>query len=215
MIDPSPLEKTAGSLPVKATANAIAVFGSTITPLAAFVPFLVDTLASGRQTERLERMFAELNALTAEHSERLKELSDDQYKVVNEAISAAFYTTEEAKLDLLKRAAANAVADADAVSGVSDALSRVVRDISAAEAAFVIRNFNCELLVVADGPTEMPRTLIDMPRTLGIKPHSTDEIILSGLINLGLLYSKTSRWGLVAFEWSPLVVKLIRLLKDV
>lgn len=208
MIEPSPLEKTTGSLPGKVAANTIAVLGSTITPLAAFVPFLVDALASGRQTQRLERMFSELNTLIAQHSEKLRELSDDQYKVVNEAISAAFYTIEEAKLDLLKRAAANAVADADAVSQVSDALSRVVRDISAAEPSFVVRNFAYELFVVSHAPMEIERTL-------PIKSGSTDEIILSGLINLGLLYSKLPRLDIMAFEWSPLVVKLIRLLKDV
>ncbi len=208
MSDPSALEKATGSLPAKAIANAIGVFGSTITPLAAFVPFLVDSLASGRQSERLERMFAELNAVIAAHTTKLKELSDDQYKVVSEAISAAFYTIDQDKLDLLKRAASNALLDADAVIQVSDALSRVVRDISATEAAFIIRNFNYELFVVSDEADKMQGALT-------IKPHSTDEIILSGLINLGLLYSKAPRWDIVAFEWSPLVVKLIRLLKDV
>ena len=208
MDEVTPLEKITSNVAVKGAANTIAILGATITPLAAFVPFLVDTLASGRQGGRLERMFAELNAIVVAHSEKLKELSDDQYKVVNEAISAAFYTINQDKLDLLKRAAANALLDGEAVSQVSDALSRAIRDMSAAEAAFITQNFKYETFIVTDD-TEV------MEGAMAIRPCSKEEIMLSGLINLGLLYSKAPRWGIVAFEWSPLVVKLIRLIKNV
>lgn len=206
----SEIEAVSSNAGTKAAANAVAVFGATITPLAAFVPFLVETLASGRQSQRLEQMFNELTALTNEHSAQIKALTDDQYKVVSESISAAFYTINQEKLQLLKRVAANAFLDSEAVANLSDALSRVVRDISATEASFVTRNFKYELFVVSKKAIESA----DMPPTLVIRPHSDDEIILSGLINLGLLYSQAPRWDIVAFEWSPLVVKLIRLLKD-
>ncbi len=206
MNEVTPIEKVTSNVAVKGAANTIAVFGATITPLAAFVPFLVDALASGRQGERLEQMFAELSAITTVHSEKLKHLSDDQYKVVNEAISAAFYTINQDKLDLLKRAAANALLDGEAVSQVSDALSRAIRDMSAAEASFIMRNFKYEMLIITD--TEVTEGAI------AIRPRSNDEIILSGLINLGLLYSRQPRWDIVAYEWSPLVVKLIRLIKN-
>ncbi len=204
--EPTMLEKVVSSLPVKGAANTVAVLGATVTPFAAFIPFLVETLASGRQAQRLELMFQELTALMEENTERLKDITDDQYKVVNEAISAAFYTVDQDKIELLKRAASNAFLNPDVVAQLSDPLSRVIRDISTAEAVFVIRNFGYELIVVS-GPPLGANTLV-------IKPNSTEEIILSGLINLGLLYSKKSRWDVVAFEWSPLVVKLIRLLNE-
>ena len=207
MTEPSRLEKVTSSLPVKAAANAVSVLGATITPLAAFVPFLVESLASGRQKERLEAMFQELNELTAQNAEQLKNLTDDQFKVVNEAISAAFYTISQEKINLLKQAAASAFLKPDAVTQLSDSISRVIRDISPAEAAFMIKNYKYELIVVSDEP-------IQTPKTLTIKPNSVDEIVLSGLINLGLLYSKTPRYDITAFEWSPLVVKLILLLND-
>ncbi len=207
MTEPSALEKITSSLPMKGAANAVGVLGATVTPLAAFVPLLVDSLASGRQAQRLETMFGELRLLTEQNAEKLKDMTDDQYKVVNEAISAAFYTINQEKIHLLKRAASNAFLNPDAVAELSDSLSRVIRDISAAEAAFVVRNFGYEMIVVTDD-------VGGMEKTLAVKPHSTEEIILSGLINLGLLYSKASRWDAVAFEWSPLVVKLIRLLRD-
>ena len=210
MHDKSALEIASGNLGTKAAANAVAALGATITPLAAFVPFLIDALASGRQAQRLEQMFSELTALTNAHSEQLKTLTDDQYKVVSEVISAAFYTVNQEKLQLLKRAATNAFLDSEAVANVSDSLSRVVRDISAAEAAFIMRNFKYELIAVSEkqfDPASMPPTLV-------VRPQSEEEIILSGLINLGLLYSKASRWDVVAFEWSPLVVKFLRVIKD-
>lgn len=207
MTEPTMLEKVISSLPVKGVANTVGILGATVTPFAAFIPFLVDTLASGRQAQRLELMFQELKALMEKNAERLKDLTDDQYKVVNEAISAAFYTVNQDKIELLKRAASNAFLNPDAVAQLSDPLSRVIRDISAAEAVFVVRNFGYELIVVSDGPPSGADTLV-------IKPNSTEEIILSGLINLGLLYSKKTRWNLVAFEWSPLVAKLIRLLNN-
>jgi hypothetical protein len=171
---------------------------------------LIDALASNRQAQRLEQMFAELTVVTTQHAARLSALSDDQYKVVSEAISAAFYTINQDKLHLLKRAATNAFLDGEAVANVSDSLSRLVRDISASEAAFVIRSFSYELFIVAEEQFQSP----DMPPTLAIRPHSDEEIILSGLINLGLLYPKASRWDVVAYEWSPLAAKLIRIFKE-
>jgi len=206
----SAVEKVTSNVATKAAANAVALLGATITPLAAFVPFLVDALASGRQGKRLEQMFASLTETIALHSEQIKQISDDQYKVINESISAAFYTVDERKLEILKTAAMNAFMDKDAVSNVADALSRIIRDISASEAAFISQNFSYGLVVIAE--ESYPE--IEGLKTLSISPESEEEIILSGLINLGLLYSKKSRWDLMGFEWSPLVVKLLRLLKD-
>ena len=48
----SALEVVSGNVGAKVATNAFAVLGATITPLAAFVPFLVDSLASGRQAQR-------------------------------------------------------------------------------------------------------------------------------------------------------------------
>lgn len=207
MIDPSSVEKVTASIPVQGAANAVAAFGATITPLAAFVPFLFGALASGRQSQRLEAMFNEINAVITANAEKLKDISDDQYKFVNEAISAAFYTINQEKIELLKRAVTNAFLNPDSVLQISDSLSRVLRDISASEVEFIVKNYSFKLIVVR-GDSE------GLPKTLAIKPNSSEEIILSGIINLGLLYPKTTRVGSMAFEWSPLVIKLIRVLKE-
>ncbi|MCB1647385.1 MAG: hypothetical protein KDI36_18125, partial [Pseudomonadales bacterium] len=59
----SNLEKITGSLAAGASATAVAVFGATVTPLAAFVPFLVRALASGRHSKRLEKAISEIQSV--------------------------------------------------------------------------------------------------------------------------------------------------------
>lgn len=204
------LESIAGNPATKTAANALAVMGATITPWAACLPFLVDTFAAGRQRERLKAMSHELTEIINAHSQQLQHLSDDQYKVITESISAAFYTIDQDKLAILKNAAANALSDREAVANVADALSRVIRDISVAEAMFVVKNYGYHLVAISEQPNDLSGDL----HTLSVFPNSEDEIVLSGLLNLGLLYAKVPRLsGSVAFEWSPLVVKLLRLLK--
>jgi hypothetical protein len=205
MNEKSSLEKAASNLPVNVVANSIGILGSTITPLAAFVPFLVQTLASGRQTQRLEKMFGELTAVIESQSEKLRELTDDQYKLVNEAISAAFYTVDEQKLALLKHSVIAAINESDIVASASDALSRAIRDISTEEAKFIVNNYHHSKLTI----TTQEISGVD---SHAILPGSNEELLMSGLISLGLLFSKEPYMDIVIYEWSPLVAKLIRLL---
>ncbi len=208
MSEKSIVEKVSNNLAVNATATAVGVFGATITPLAAFIPFLFKSLGSSRQTKRLESMIQELEAILERQSEQIENLTDDQYKVVNEAISAAFYTINEDKLEFLKRAIINSINDPDLVASASDLLSRIVRDLSADEARFVVRNASYKSIAVEDVPEPLEGVLF-------LKRGSAEETILSGLINLGLVYLQTSRAGMIDYEWSPLVSKIIALLKEV
>lgn len=208
MSEKSMVEKVSNSLPVNAAATAVGIFGATITPLAAFIPFLVKSLGSSRQTKRLEKMMQELETVLERQSEQIESLTDDQYKVVNEAISAAFYTINEDKLEFLKRTIMNSINDPDLVASASDLLSRIVRDISADEARFIVRNASYKSISVEDVSEPLEGVLF-------LKRGSAEETILSGLINLGLVYLQTSRAGMIDYEWSPLVPKLIALLKEV
>ena len=201
MDEKSKVEKISSGLPINLTANAVGVFGATITPLAAFVPFLVQTLASGRQSQRLEKMFNELTAVIESQAEKLKVLTDDQYKLVNEAISAAFYTVDEQKLTLLKNAIVNAIDEPDISASTSDALARAIRDISIEEAKFVVTNYRYKYFFI--GAQESLGA-----DSLSVQRDSTDDTLLSGLISLGLIYSPDSNWDHARYEWSPLVSKV-------
>ncbi|MDP1605833.1 MAG: hypothetical protein Q8L93_04185 [Rhodocyclaceae bacterium] len=209
MTEKSVVEKVTSSLPVNVGTNSIAAFGATVTPLAAFIPFLVQSLASGRQTERLEKMFAELNSIIEAHSEQIRSLSDDQYKVINEAIAAAFYTVNEQKLELLRNAIAVIIREPNIALSAADALSRAIRDISADEAKFVVDNFRYSKILI---DAEIDENRAD---SLIVRPGTTEEALVSGLISLGLVYTKSSSWDAQMYEWSPLVAKLIVLLRRV
>jgi len=205
MNEKSTVEKTTSGLPVNIAANAVGIFGATITPLAAFVPFLVQTLARGRQSQRLEKMFGELTAVIESQSEKLKKLTDDQYKLVNEAVAAAFYTVDEQKLALLKNAVVTAIDEPDITASVSDALSRAIRDISIEEAKFIVDNYHHSKLTIGSH-TLSEDDIHSIP--LG----ENNAVLISGLISLGLIYSAEPYVTIVVYEWSPLVARLVRLL---
>ena len=207
MNEKSKVEKIAGGLPANIAANTVGALGATITPLAAFVPFLVQTLASGRQSQRLEKMFDELSTILEDQAEKLQALTDAQYKLVNEAISAAFYTVDERKLELLKKAVVAAIAEPSITDSASDALSRLVRDISADEAKFMMSSYPKYLYL---GPEERRED-----DAWVIRLASNEEILMSGLISLGLIYSKQPVYGPTRYEWSPLANKFIKLLISV
>jgi len=203
------IERVATNFPVSVGANAIAAFGATVTPLAAFVPFLVQSLASSRQAKRVETMLADLDSIIQAHTVQIEALADDQYKLISEAISAAFYTIDVLKLEFLKNAVVVAIERPDIPLAAADSLSRALRDISSDEAAFIVNNFKF-VKVVIDSEIAMD----DPNRSdhLIVRPGTINESIVSGLISLGLLYTKSSSWDAQLYEWSPLVAKLIVLL---
>ena len=206
MGDKSKLEKITDSLAVGASATAIGVLGTTVTPLAAFVPFLVQALASGRHSKRLEKAISDIQSALEAHATEIKEITDDQYKIINEAIAAAFYTINQDKLNYLVQVVENSATRRDDCLGYSDPISRVIRDISAEEIQFILNNFQYEGVTV----TTMHRT---NDRLLVVAPESKEEILVSGLINLGLFYSKDASWDSSVYSWSPIAVKVLNLVK--
>ena len=202
----SKLEKITGSLAAGVTGTTVAALGSSITPLAAFVPFLLQSLATKRQSERIDNALKEINAILESHGDAIRDLSDPKYKLVGESISAVFQTVDKVKIDFLKNAIDRAITSPEITDKNVDYLSRIIRDISVSEAKFLIDNFKYEKVFFGEGAGS--------DKTLAIRHGSEDEIIASGLINMGLLYSKVPTFDSVKFEFSPIVVKLIALIKN-
>jgi len=207
MEDKSQLEKVTGNSATKAAGTAVGILGATVTPLAAFVPFLLDTLASGRQAKRLEAAFNEIEQVLNKHESLINEMTDDQYKVINEAISSALYTINEEKLSYLVQIVNNTAQEGSHCQGVSDHLSRVIRDISADEIRFLLRSVQYEGIAVTDHDVEND-TLLKIP------PGSHDELLMTGLLHLGLAFAKDSTWSFQVYKWSPVVRKLVALLES-
>ena len=142
MEEKSKLEKLTGNLATKSAGTTVGILGATVTPLAAFIPLLLETLASGRQAKRLEDSFKHIELILQEHETFINDMTDDQYKIINESISSALYTINNNKLDYLVTVIANTATQPNACAGVSDHLSRVIRDISADEIIFLLKNIS-------------------------------------------------------------------------
>jgi hypothetical protein len=203
--EPTKLETVSGSLPAGIATNAIAIFGTSVTPLAAFVPYLLQSLATRRHAKRVDQTLKDVNEILESQEEAIKNLSDNQYKLINEVVASIFQTVDEEKMLFLKAVVSNTIAlDAIDTKDV-DYISRVIRDISIDEIKFILNNFEYKQIFFGDE--------FEIDNALFIKHGSDEEVIASGLINMGLLYSKVSTWDSVRFEFSPVVMKLLALLK--
>ena len=204
------LERVSGNIATSAVTNGAAVLApvvlSGVTPLVALLPFLVNTLAANRQTARLEECINSLSEEVAKLGLDTTKLSDDQFKLAGECSVALFSTISTVKLDYLKRAVLNAMASPTIANGVSDALGRLIRDISAAETDFVIKAFEYKSVNIDSAIAQTDRA-----DTLVVHPDSTEDMLVGGLIRLGLLYSKGTSWDATMYEWSPLTAKFIAL----
>ena len=80
----SKVKKAAGSLPTTIGATLLAAFSGT--PLAALLPVLTSALASGRHKKRVEKAIVDIESDLERQKEKLIDLTDSQYKVVNESI---------------------------------------------------------------------------------------------------------------------------------
>jgi hypothetical protein len=173
----SALEAIAGS-PITEVAGTLLAFGY---PLAALLPVLTNTLAFGRYTTRVESMLAELNAKLLALGDKVDNLSDAQLSLTIGIIQTIFETVDEQKLRMLKAAVLN-VAGSDFIDGFEAQLfSRILRDVSAAEIAFLAGHRRFSAFSFADPTAE------DQETTCFIMPKSPDETVVRGLINLGLI----------------------------
>lgn len=210
LADPSGVEVVSGHLVTQGAATLVGAITGNF--LAALLPVLSGTLASKRQQQRVEHAIREITAQLQRHSEKLERLTDEQYKVVSEAILAMFYTTDPAKLDYLKRAVANGVEASDIVPQESATLSRIVRDISAEEADFLIKNFGYDRIQLskAIGSRQEGDWSI-----LVVNPLSREGIIVSGLLGMGLLIPGESTWGDVGLlQFAQITAKVIAILRE-
>lgn len=88
---PSSLEKVSGSLLTEIGATTLAAYVGT--PLAALLPVLSNSIANGRHRKRVEKALSEINQKFKEYEEQINNLTDSQYKIINEAILAILQTT--------------------------------------------------------------------------------------------------------------------------
>ena len=115
MNEKSSIEAVAGNMAVNLAANAApllpqlfpaigAMVGASTVPLLSAVPFLLQTLAAGRQSARINACIKTLSEDVARLQCDLRNITDDQYKLASECSLAFLSTINEQKLEYLRQA---------------------------------------------------------------------------------------------------------------
>lgn len=201
----SGLEKVAGGLPINIASTLLAAFSGN--PMAALLPLLTISLAGRRHKARIESKIKEIEEILNDQKEKVTNLNDSQYKIVNESILAIFQTIEERKLEYLKQGIKNTIQDPGIKPHQAEFISRVIRDMSADEAAFLIKNESYELFQIGGEVKSKKRVLL-------IEPGSRDSEIVDGLTSLGLMVIGGRTWEeIFCYRFTPLLTKVLELLK--
>lgn len=204
---PKIIERITGNIFTESALTA--VVGLTGGPLAALLPVLSKSLAAERQRKRVEEALLNLDAFFRTNEQAVRELSDAQYKLVNEAVLAVLHTTSKEKLALLRCAVTNAMSMVDVLPYDAAILSRIVRDISAEESSFLARSFGYEKVrlvsEVQEQSSEVLQVLLSSPETK----------LVSGLMSLGILASGGSAFeDLGQLRFMPISAKVLALLRE-
>jgi hypothetical protein len=208
---PTIAERVAGNIVAESALTVAATIATgPYALLAPLLPLLVKSLASERQIKRIEEALVDIARILAANETQIHNLTDEQYKIINETVLALLQTTHFEKLKYLRAAIENALVMQDIQPQEATVLSRVVRDISAEEVSFVINNFSFEgFHLIATHPEQEFADNI-----LRVNPASRDALIVSGLLSLGLLLPAEPTYDAPnVLRFSSIVAKLIALLK--
>lgn len=200
---PISLENMVGSLPAEV---ALTVISAAVgTPIAALLLVLANSLAAERQKQRVDATLQEINGILERHEAQIASLTDQQYKFINEAVLALLHTTNEHKMNLLKNAVQNTLSTSALPDQEVAFLGRIIRDIFAEDAQFLIDNFSFERIWLNESePGESKQS------TLAVKSGTPQGQIVLGLLTLGLVTSAEPTWddsGRLRF--TPMAAKVI------
>lgn len=202
---PSNFEKVSGNLLTEIGVTALAAFAGI--PLAALLPVLSNSIASGRHRNRVEKALSEINQILKEHEDKIRKLTDSQYKVINEIILAILQTTEDEKIRYLKSAIKNSIEEEKITITLASQISRILRDISTEEIIFLVKNSKYSRIIFSAKPQNN--------NELSLDPLSKEGVLVSGLVSLGLMVPVAATLDDVGiYQFSPLVEKLLELINE-
>lgn len=204
----SGVEGVAGHLVTEAALTVLAAVAGG--PLAPLLPVLANSLAAGRQQQRVQSALLEIRSTLEAHGERIRDITDEQYKLVNEVVLAVLQTTQVEKLTYLRRAVQNALTLQGLHSQDAIILSRVVRDISSEEVRFLLHAFAYEGVLLDERTVEAEA----YPKVLQVQPTSPDSLSITGLLSLGLLAPPETGFDGGTMRFTAIVAKLIALLRE-
>lgn len=201
------LERVSGNLGTTIGATLIASSGGTY--LAPLLPTLFGALANGRYKKRVQAALEEIEDRLSKQEEIVKNISDNQFKLVSEIASTIFRTTNNDKINFLKEAAVNGISEDAVEDHEVSMISRVLRDISVMELLFLKRISGYKEIIIA---TENGGVSNKNDASLWIVAESTDAELLSGLVNLGIVVGTASGYGgTLNYRFHPLAAKIVDL----
>ncbi len=206
MEEPSGIEKVSGGLLTEIGLTALAVYAGT--PLAALLPVLTNSLAHGRHSKRIETALIDIDYILQMHTEKIRDLSDAQFKIINEAVLAILQTTQDEKIAYLKQAIQTTVLEDQIPLRLASQVSRILRDISADELKFLTNHFQYSRIIFNQQPSNDQELRIEVDSEMGI--------LVSGLISMGLVVPGAANWKDIGrYQFSPLVAKILAVINGV
>lgn len=211
------VEKTFGNPVTTLTSTAVGAVGGFFMAgplgavLGALLPELTGILAQERARKRVDSAIEDLRHICNEHEEKLNKINDAQYKILAETVLTTLQTIEEGKLDYLKRIIRNTISNTEITPHEAALISRIIRDISADEAMFLVNNSHYSEIVIKHYEMDTKEEAV-------LYIDATDEKIslVNGLVNLGLLLVQPAGLGggSVNYTFSTIAAKLKKLLKE-
>lgn len=220
MKEPTALEEVLGS-PAMAAAGTLFAASATgplgAAAAAAVLPSLLSSMAGQRMQHRIEEAIKSLETEFHAMREDVYAMSDAQYKLVTEAVSAMMRATDQQKLERLRLVAANGVRERALSMQKAQVLSRIIRDVTPEELDLVLAAAPNKILAAPDF-TQAPNKVAEEVRdfqvhgwhVLGNDPSV--KLLVSGLLSLGLIVDA----NLMSHTWelTPIAYSLIALLQQ-
>lgn len=189
--------------------------------LAAILALLANVPAQQKFSKKIEDELNNIHEILLNHKLKLQKLNEFQYKIIKECINTLMRTEEKEKLIYLRKIISKTIYYNDYCSYDSILLSRIIRDISAEEIAFIKNNFSYSGIAIdswnkgtSRKETERLAKRISDENYLLIYPRTPEELIVSGLINTGILILAEDSWGVFRYRFSEITVKLMVLVEN-
>lgn len=166
--------------------QSLATLAGALCPAAAILPVLLSSAANARMQARIDEALVAMQDELTKMRVNVDRMSDAQYKVVCEALSHLQRTSDEKKIEYLKRAVLNGVLDAELSSEKAYIVSRVLRDISALEIDFLLAGIRCtQIYLMVPNPDGSVPILDEAAYT--VASNVGTQMIIAGLLSLGLI----------------------------
>ncbi|KVX02628.1 hypothetical protein [Shewanella frigidimarina] len=208
------LEKVCSNTGTSVATTLIAASGGVY--LAPLIPMLTASFANNRYQKRVENAFFDVNERLSPLEVAVKNLSDNQFKLVGEILSFIMHTTNDDKIELLKNAAISGVKSDGLQEHEASVLSRILRDISIVEFNYLdsIKHYD---LIFSMGNMSAEKILeMKAKNKNGNKVVSVEEpeeqLLLNTLAGFDLLKVSGSGYGAdYIYRLTPMSYKLFEL----